>query len=83
MKRKLIIGVTLAILLICYGYRVYKVNTSDIVEYAKPITLKYQVNEAVELMEKAPLQNAKMAVIWDAILWIANEEQSTATLSRR
>ena len=49
MKRKLIIGVTLAILLICYGYRVYKVNTSDIVEYAKPITLKYQVNEAVEL----------------------------------
>ena len=34
-------------------------------------------------MEKAPLQNAKMAATWDAIQWKANEKRSMAILSRR
>ncbi len=49
MKRKVIAGILL-VLLICYGYRVYAVNTSDIVKYAQPTTLEYQSNEAVELV---------------------------------
>lgn len=49
MKRKLFI-VALAILLVLYGYRVYAVNNSEFVNYARPITLEHQAGEVVALM---------------------------------
>lgn len=48
MKWKRIVGILL-VLLICYGFRVHAVNTSEIVEYAQPTTLEYPSNETVEL----------------------------------
>lgn len=49
MKRKVVIA-ALAVLLALYGYRVYAVNNSKVVNYAKPITLEHQSGEAVALM---------------------------------
>lgn len=48
MKLKLLVTV-LTVLLAFYGYRVYAVNNSEIVNYAKSKTLEYQAGESVEL----------------------------------
>lgn len=48
MKRRLLFA-TFSVLLILYGYRVYTVNNSDVVTFAKQITLEYQMGEVVEL----------------------------------
>ncbi len=50
MKRKWIVAVVIAALLAAYGYRVYAVNTSEIVKYAEPETIEYKVGETVDLM---------------------------------
>ncbi len=50
MKRKWIVAAVIVALLAAYGYRVYAVNTSEIVKYAMPETIEYQVGEAVELV---------------------------------
>lgn len=36
MKRKWIVAAVIVALLVAYGYRVYAVNTSEIVKYAEP-----------------------------------------------
>ncbi len=50
MKRKWIVAALIAALLAAYGYRVYAVNTSEIVKYASPETIEYKVGEEVELV---------------------------------
>ncbi len=50
MKRKWIVAALIAALLAAYGYRVYAVNTSELVKYASPETIEYKVGEEVELV---------------------------------
>ena len=50
MKRKWIVSAVIVALLVAYGYRVYAVNTSEIVKYAEPKTIEYQVGEDVDLV---------------------------------
>ena len=50
MKRKWIVAAVIVALLVAYGYRVYAVNTSEIVKYAEPKTIEYKVGEEVELV---------------------------------
>lgn len=50
MKRRWILAALGLLLLAGYWYRVYGVNTSEVVQYAQPVTLNYSFNEAVELV---------------------------------